>query len=512
MVFLSKQNILRSAAVLTLSGIIAKSVDFGFRAFYSTRLGAEGMGLFSLVFSFHSIILTFATGGLGVAVSKTVAEQYAKGCTDNIKKIMRFALLCVFLLSTAVILATCIFSHRISVTFLKEPRTRLSILTLSPSILFMSISYCIKGYFYASRKVFIPASSEFVEQAVKITSITLLLNKFLPMGISCGCAAVFLGITIGELSSCLYLSVFYLKDRPQLRQVCQRENVFLSLARIALPAMTTSLSGAFLRMQENVLIVSCLKKFGLNNSDALSRYGIIHGMVMPLIIFPLTLLSSCFTLLIPEISRADSMKTRLRLSTLVSRLYRFTAFGGFLVCTIFTTLPTELSSLVYSAPHIAKSVFVIALFSPIMFMDSVSCGILNGLGKQTNLLIFSFCDSFLRIGLILFLTPRTGISSLFVIIFISNIFTASCTMRKVLKTTKIPFELSGWFFRHLIAAILTHFTATSLSVFFNYGSSVFSTVLGIAFIIGVYTLYSSCLCKNLRTDMTWFVKRMFLNS
>lgn len=509
---MSSQNILRSTAALTLSGIIAKTIDFTFRAYYSTRLGAEGMGIFSLVFSFHSIILTFATGGLGVAVSKTVSEQYSKGCAGNIKRIMRIALMLVFVLSALVISGTYAFSGRIATHFLHEPRTRFSLMCLAPSILFMSISYCIKGYFYASRKILIPASSEFLEQAVKIVSITTLLKKMLPFGIEYGCSAVFLGISIGEFSSCLYLSLFYIKDKPKLKQPCEIGSVFSSLLKIALPAMITSLSGAILRMQENVLIVSALKKSGLDHPTALSQYGTIHGMVMPLIVFPLTLLSSCFTLLVPEISRADNMKSRLRLSTLVSRLYRFTAFGGFLVCTVFVTFSKELSTMVYSAPHISNWVFMVALFSPIMFADSVSCGILNGLGKQTRLLIFSFSDSFLRISMILILTPKLGINSLFLLIFASNIFTASCTLGTVLRSTKIPFEFSGWFFRHLIVSIMTYFTFNALSVFFDYGATSTATVAAIVFTVFVYTLYSSCFCKTLRSDMSWLMGRMLLNS
>ncbi|MBO5955832.1 MAG: oligosaccharide flippase family protein, partial [Clostridia bacterium] len=202
---MSKQNILRSAAGLTLSGIIAKTIDFLFRAYYSTLLGSEGMGLFSLVFSFHGLILTFATAGLGVAVSKTVSLYFATKNNNCIKKTMKIALLWVVAMSLGVILTVCIFSKNIAESFLKEPRVQLSIIFLSPSILFMSISYCIKGYFYAARKILIPASSEFLEQAVKIISITLLLNIWRPLGIQHGCEAVFLGITIGEFSSCFFL-------------------------------------------------------------------------------------------------------------------------------------------------------------------------------------------------------------------------------------------------------------------------------------------------------------------
>ncbi len=509
---MSKQNILRSAALLTISGIIAKTIDFLFRAYYSKQLGSEGMGIFSLVFSFHGIMLTFATGGLGVAVSKTVSQQFTHKNFGNINKTMNLAILSVLILSSLVITSVFIFSEQISTGFLKEPRTKNSIILLSPSILFMGTSYCIKGFFYASRKVLIPASSEFLEQAVKIVSTTVLLKKLLPYGVSHGCEAVFLGITLGELSSCFYLTLFYLKRRSRHTSSQSTIKIFSGLMHIALPAMTTALMGSFLRMQENVLILSSLKKSGLDHTQALSSYGVLHGMVMPLIIFPLTLMSSCFTLLVPEISRADGMQSRLRIKTLVSRIYRFTAFGGFLVCTVFITFSEELSQMVYSAPHIAPSVRIIALFSPIMFLDSVSCGILNGLGKQSSLLKFSLSDSALRLGMIAFLVPRMGVNALFIVIAVSNIFTASLTLGTAIKSSKTPFELSGWSLRHVLTAVMTFITVNSLSVFFAYDENTVSTIFAIVFTLGVYVLYSSCLCKNLRSDMSWLMSRMFFNT
>lgn len=508
---MSKQNILRSAAGLMVSGIFAKTVDFLFRAYYSTRLGSEGMGIFSLVFSFHGLILTVATGGLGVAVSKTVSALYAKKDRGGIKKTMTAALVSVLVLSSAVIFAVCTFAPQIAQGFLKEPRTQNSIIFLAPSILFMSISYCIKGYFYASRRVFIPASSEFLEQAVKITVITYLLNIWLPKGIVHGCEAVFLGITVGECSSCLYLTAFYIKTTLSDNRLTDVKNPLPTLARIALPAMTSSLLGSFLRMQEDVLILSGLRRAGLEQSLALSEYGSIKGMVMPLIVFPLSLMSSFFTLLVPEISRAQGMANKTRLKTLIARILRFTLFGGFLVCTVFVAFAKELSVWVYSAPQISRSVRIIALLAPIMFLDSVSCGILNGLGKQTSLLVYSLSDSALRLGLIYLLVPKLGIKALFFIIIISNIFTVYHTYSQVMRSARMRFELSGWMLRHILTAAACIVTLQSFYTFFPQGTSVSAHLSAMAFTVAVYILFSSCLYKTLRQDMGWFRDRMFLN-
>ncbi len=508
---MSKQNLLRSAAGLTISGIIAKTLDFLFRAYYSTRLGSEGMGLFSLVFSFHTLILTVATGGLGVAVSKTVSAHYAAHRYGSIKKTMTISLTSVMLLSAAVIGAVCIFSKQISHSFLKEPRTLRSIIFLSPSILFMSISYCIKGYFYASRKVAIPAFSEFLEQAVKISLIIFLLERWLPLGIERGCEAVFLGITIGEFSSCLFLMLFYLGQNGKTKIAADCDNPLPSLLKIAIPAMITSLAGSFLRMREDVLIVTSLKNSGLDHTSALSQYGTLKGMVMPLIVFPLSLLSSFFTLLVPEISRAQGMQNRARLTTLISKIYRFTAFGGFLVCVIFVIFAKQLSGWVYSAPQISQSVRIIALLSPIMFFDSISSGILNGLGKQSTLLMLSLSDSALRIGLIWLLVPRMGADALYIMIIASNLYTAFLSFSSVIKNTRMPFELSGWLLKHFITAAATFVTFHTLVTLFYHGSGFGATLGAMAFTLFVYLLYGSCLYKTIRRDLSWLMGRMFLN-
>lgn len=509
---MNKQNILRSTAALTLSGIIAKTIDFIFRAYYSRRLGGEGIGIFSLVFSVHGIMLNIATGGLGVAVSKIVSEQYIARRLGDIKKTMQIALSAVFVLSTTVIILTCCFSGQIARYFLKEPRCRMSIVCLSPSILFMGLSYCIKGYFYASRKILFPASSEFLEQTVKITVIKFLLDKMLPLGIEHGCEAVFSGLSIGEFSSCLYLSAMYCIDRRRLTGKPNAKGIFQSVLKVSIPVMATSIAGSFLRMWEEVLIVSSLKNSGLNQASALSQYGGIHGMVMPLIVFPLTLLSSCFTMLIPEISRAHSMTNPVRLKTLVCRIYRFAAFLGFLIAAVIMAFAESLSELVYHAPEISSFLRKLCFLAPFMFMDSVSCGILNGMGKQSSLFFYSISDSFLRIALISVLIPRFGINALIAVIVASNLFTFKHTVKKVLSEAYLHFEISGWLFKHFAASAIACFVARSFFSVLTASASAIAVLISIVFTAAVYFAAEAALNSASRSDFVWMIRRMFFNT
>ena len=508
MIFLGGQNVLRNTLLLTASGVIAKTIDFMFRAYYTQKLGSEGMGIFSLVFAVHGIMLNVSSGGMGVAVSKIVSEHYARCNGGSIRRTMRIALGLVAVLSFLVISMTYAFSEQIANDFLKEGRCQRSIVMLSPSILFMGMSYCIKGYFYASRKVLRPASSEFLEQLVKILSIRILLEKWLPYGVQYGCEAVALGMSIGEASSCLYLLLLYSADSRHLSG-CAENGVRLgtAIARTAFPVMTASLASSFLRMQEEVLIVSGLEKSGLSHGEALSSYGTVYGMAMPLIVFPLSLLSSFLTLIVPEISRAKSMKSRVRLETLTSRIYRFATLSGFFIMSVYFTFASELTLLVYDAPYLASKLRFLAFLSPLMLMDSISCGILNGLGKQSSLLRYSLMDSGLRLVLIAVLIPRFGTGALMGVIAASNIFTFLLTGHKSIKESGISAILKSVAAPCISAAVCCFVVHNIFNMTVESVTNV-TVSFGIVFAAVVYFAAAAVSGAMSREDSKWLIGRL----
>ena len=431
-----KNQILKSALILAFSGICAKSFDFIFRGFYSRHLGAEGMGLLALGFGLHGVMLTISTAGLGVAVSKIVSEYLEKNNLGAAGKSMRLSIYGVSVLSLCIIFLTFLFSGFISEHLLSDPRISAGICCLVPSVLFMGISYCLKGYFYASRKVSFPAISEFLEQAVKFISITILLKVFLPFGVEYGCAAVFAGISIGEFSSCLFLSIFFLKDaKPLLTTKTNESNIPSAILKISLPSMLSSATGSVLRMQEEVRIVTAFRQFGMSSADALSNLGLIHGMVMPMLVFPLTLMGSVTTLLIPEISRRNTASNKIRLRRLIKKVYFLGIPTGVAIAAAVYIFPHFLSGLIYGRTDTVPFLKILSPLLPLMFADSLSCAILNGLGKQFSMMAYSITDCALRLISIILFVPHFGINALIFIIVFSNIFTCLLTVAKVFKSS-----------------------------------------------------------------------------
>ena len=423
----------KNAAVLAFSGICAKTFDFAFRTYYSVKLGAEGVGLLALGFGLHGVMLTVATAGLGVATSKIVSEYLEQREYGAVRQSMKIAVYGVACLSLIIILLTFIGADAIAEYVLGDARISTGLCCLAPSILFMGISYCLKGYFYAARKAWIPAGSEFLEQGVKFAAISTLLAIFLPRGISYGCAAVFAGISIGEFSSCMYLTFFFLRETVSMKKGERCRGIPLAIIKISFPSMLSSFAGSALRMQEEVWIVSAFKGYGMSHSGAVSSLGIIYGMVMPMLVFPLTLAGSVTTLLVPEIARRNTLTDKSRLIGLVKRVYRAGVMAGIAVLVVFEIFAKPLTGFLYHDVSIAEWVRVLAWLCPVMFADSLSCAMLNGLGKQFSLLFYSISDSLIRLVLIFAFIPKIGMPALAGVIVISNLYTCALSVGGVVR-------------------------------------------------------------------------------
>lgn len=420
-----KNTVFKNVVILGISGIIAKMFDFALRAYYSRTLGAEGTGLMSLGFSLHGVMLTFATAGLGVAVSKITSEYMERKNQAAVRACMNCALFGVCMLSLILLVVVFAGADFIAERGLGDIRASAGICALAPSVLFMGVSYCLKGYFYAARKGLQPASSEILEQLVKFAAIVGLLKASLPYGVEYGCAAVFAGITIGEFSSCAYLTLFYLKEHKRLKKTAaefSNKEAVLKLLGISIPSMVTSFCCSSLRASEEVLIVSALKRGNMDHSSALSMLGILRGMAMPLLVLPLNLAGSVLSLLVPEISRAE-VGGREKLRKAAARVYRVALSVGFAVAAVFMVFGEQITTAFYGTASAAGLVVMLAPLCPVMFADSASSSMLNGMGKQLRLLGFTLADFALRYTIIYLALPGGQQSAYAAMTVASNIFT-----------------------------------------------------------------------------------------
>ena len=130
----------RNALVLVGASLLMRSVSLAFNAYVSTKIGAEGMGLFSLVMSVYGFAVTFATSGINLAVTRLVAEALGRGEEGRVRAVLRRAVLYACFFGGIASVALFFGASAVGTGLLGDARTVPSLRLLACSMLPIALS------------------------------------------------------------------------------------------------------------------------------------------------------------------------------------------------------------------------------------------------------------------------------------------------------------------------------------------------------------------------------------
>ena len=198
---------------------------------------------------------------------------------------------------------------------------------------------------------------------------------------------------------------------------------------------------------------------GLSSADALSVFGVIKGMALPLIFFPASFLSALSTLLIPEMSEAAARNQTYKVKYTVSRSIGITLITALPIAVIFFYAGRELGGIFYHDPDSGEMIKLLAPIIPLMYLDSVCDGLLKGLDQQVFIFRSSMTDSAIRLGLIMISLPRFGMIGFIGIMYLSNAFTCILNLCRLIKISGAEFSL----FRRVVFPGVTALTVGTVA-------------------------------------------------
>lgn len=456
-----KKNLVIGALILTAAGVITRILGFVFRIYMSNLIGSEGMGLYQLIIPLYMLAGTLSTSGISVAISKLIAEENAKKQLGNVKKILKASLFLTGTIGGMVGLFLFVNSGYIGTNFLKDPRTILSIRYLAPCIPFMALSSCLRGYFYGIQDVTKPAFAQVLEQFIRIGVVYVIIGYWIPKGLEYACAAAILGITAGEIISCAYVYFAYRASNKKLQTNKANISVISSIGSIltiAVPITASRTVSSILKMAENILIPIQLQLFGLSHHSALSTFGMLKGMVMPLLFFPSALLSSLAVTLVPAVSEANAVNGKRRIHHTVSKALKYTLLVGICMICIFMSFSYELGMAIYHDKEVGEMLRMLSFICPFMYIQLIVVGILNGLGEQMVPFINSLFDSLISLFFVFFCIPIFGFKAYLLGMAVSSIVVSILNLHKLLSITSIMFDYSNWLVKPILSAIATGLT------------------------------------------------------
>ena len=449
-----KEKIIIGTLILTIATTSVRFVGMFFRIYLANTIGSEGMGLYQLILSFFFLMVTLATSGIRVAISKLISEQVALGNYLNAKKVLHQSIGISIFTGFAAGAVLYYYADYIGSNILNDDRTVLALLYLAPSLPIMAISNCYKGYFYALGKVTQPAIIQMTEQFVRIFLIFYLMGAFLPKGLEYGCAAVAIGMTAEEVFALFLVWFFYIFDKkPRLTKTQKKaDNMVFKILQISVPVSATSYINSILRTVENTLIPARLLLYGLSSEIAISLYGMIKGMVLPLLFFPSSILTSLSSLLIPAVAGDNALANEKSVSKTLSQVIHFTTISGVLVVAVFVSFPNEIAMAVYNNRQVGLMIKFISYVCPFMYLNMVISSMLNALGEQVSSFVVNIIESVLKIFIIYVFVPVYGFNAYLFALFITTILNTILYLFRLLQVSSIVFDISDWIYKPLVAA------------------------------------------------------------
>lgn len=444
---MKKRVFFLNAVLLTASTLLLRTMNMAYRVYLTSKIGAEGMGLYQLVFSVFVLAITLSTSGVSLAVTRLVSEAVADGCPQTVRSGVRKCLCFSLGISFAAMAAMFLSAGWIGHSLLGDERVILPLRLLAPGLPFMALCACLKGYFLAVRGVVKSACAEILEQLVTIGVTVSLFTFLMPHGIEGGCCAIMVGSTVGEVASFLSVYVMYLfhirrlrGDRPPQKSC----GVFHKITHVALPITCSSTLRSGLGTLENILIPVGFRKYGASAQASMSEYGTIHGMVMPVLFFPSSFLIAFSSLLIPEMSEANALGKNRFINRATGRSMQITLLFSIFVTSVFLAFSRELGMLFYQSEQAGLLLRIFAPLVPLFYLDSVVDGILKGLDQQLHSMKYNFSDSAIRVALIFFLIPLTGSRGYICVLFFSTIFNATLSIHRLIKVAQVEIRLLDW--------------------------------------------------------------------
>lgn len=460
-----KESYKTGALKLMTAALIVRILGFANRIYMSNILGAEGMGLFQLASPIYSLIILTLTSGVSISVSGLVAKEKSKGNEANAIRIVKTALLILFISGTVCGILLAVFSQKISINILKDNRVYYSLIMLSPCIPIVASASAIKGYFYGSSNVTPTAISQITEQIVRICVIFFVANKIAGHNLAYGCAIATTSAALGEMANLMVVGVAFLKVKSAQKPTILRKDAMKNIVKLSAPVSMNRLVISFMGMLETVLLPLRFAYGGGDYIEGIEILGRISGMAMPLIAFPTIITSSVATTLVPAISEAVSTRNYKLANHRITRCLNVSFLLGFIFFAIFNVLGELIAEILYPGNEVGVILKELSYCCIFIYIEQIMAGILNGLGKQGISLITSVSGYLFIIGFIWFGVPKAGMSAYIWGNVAGMAVTVAMNLVVVAKTTGLTLHLRNWILKPAMLAIIVIFSGKAINYF-----------------------------------------------
>ncbi len=497
---ISRKSVFYNLSAIAVSNTILQMMGFAYRIFLSRVAGAEGLGVYQLVMPAYSVISSLTLSGLTVAVARLTAAQTARGNHIGARKCVSGAKL---IFSVAMIIISFVCLNRlefISEKLLGDGRTALALPFLLVCLFLTGIENIYKNYFYGVGKVIPQIISELSEQVIRALAVAFLLFTVRVNHAGVCAMLIVLGMVISELFSSTLLTFFYRAEKKKLSSVARAKFRYTEILKISIPVSFAATANNILASLNSVLIPRRLMVSGLARVNALESFGIMFGMTMPLLTFPIAFMASLTSIMVPKISEERESGNYSEMRRKAGKTIHATSLLAMPCMAVLIPLGKPVCTLLFSHPEAGEYMLLLCIATLFSYYEMTTGALLNGIGKEKISAAYIIIGGMIQ----LLFTYSVGFPDVGMYGFVVG-YLVSCGIVAVLnflclkKTLKLRPRYSNWFLSPLLASALAALLAKIVFdlLINNSAYLITAVVASLVLAVAVYAIALSALGCNI---------------
>lgn len=372
---MKKNLFIKSTLILILSGFLTKMLGFIIKVVYTRIIGEYGISLFTIATPTYSLLLTISTLAIPISISKLVSEN--KGRSIRILTSATFLILSINFLLILIIFLTKDF---IATNLLKEPLASPILMAFALTLPFVSISAVLKGYFAGKQNMVPHATSNILEQIVRLIIIVTILPILMKKSVMYAVLGLILLTILSEISSIIVFLFFLPKHINYKTNLLPSKKHTKDILNISLPTVSSRIIGNIGYFLEPIILTNLLLFSGYTNAYILREYGAYNAYSLALLTMPGFFIAAISTSLLPEISKFHGKRN----SSMVKRRIKQSLLFALLIGTFFSfiifTFRDKLLFTLYNTTNGSNYIKILAPFFVLFYLEGVLTSALQALG------------------------------------------------------------------------------------------------------------------------------------
>ncbi len=442
---------------VTLFSCIERFLGFVYRIFLSRTLESQGMGIYQISLSVIGLLMTLTASGIPITVSRLMVKYKAERNTLNSFTTISAGLFLSLIISLPIVVFLLIFPNFFDFIFTDTLCSKVLSIML-PGVVITSLYAVIRGYFWGEKKFFTYSIIELLEEVVMLIFGIILISN--AVSIYDGVIKAGYAVLFSYIFSFVTASILYFINGGRLQNPFKElKPLFSSSSSITVMRTTASLINTLIA----IILPMQLVLSGLSNEDALSRFGELSGMCIPLISIPSTVIGSIAVVLVPELSDNFYRHNEITLKNNIEKAIKCSVFIACLIIPSFIALGKDLGVLLFS--NINAGIYVsracIIMFP--MSITLITTSMLNSLNLEKKTLFYYLIGAGVLLFCIYFLPKYIGVYSLVLGLLLSHLITSTFNLLLLKKTCKKPPKIIAF----LIASLIFIIPSTLLCYLLN---------------------------------------------